>query len=165
MSQSEYQRRLGERLRAIRAQQDLTLQDVEELSDGRWKAVVIGSYERGDRAITIAKLAELSRFYGVPLADLLPGPDQDEQLAPPDDTPRFVIDLTRLEADLERAPQLGGIKRYANRIQVRRGDYNGRVLTMRSDDLSALAAVFDTHPDDLVDELQSRAILRTRPGA
>ena len=53
-------------------QQGLSLHGVEEKSEGRWKAVVVGSYERGDRAVTVAKLAELAEFYGVPVAELLP---------------------------------------------------------------------------------------------
>src|SRR5207344_3148755 len=71
MSQ-DYAHALGARLRAIRAQQGLSLHGVEEKSEGRWKAVVVGSYERGDRAVTVAKLAELADFYGVPVAELLP---------------------------------------------------------------------------------------------
>ena len=55
----DYALSLGGRLRAIRQQQGLSLHAVEEKSGGRWKAVVVGSYERGDRAITVAKLAEL----------------------------------------------------------------------------------------------------------
>jgi len=70
---SDYARALGVRLRAIRAQQGLSLHGVEAKSDGRWKAVVIGSYERGDRAVTVQRLAELADFYGVPVAELLPG--------------------------------------------------------------------------------------------
>ena len=69
---SEYAKALGARLRAIRNQQGLSLQGVEEKSKGRWKAVVVGSYERGDRAVTVQKLAELADFYGVPVAELLP---------------------------------------------------------------------------------------------
>ena len=50
---------------------DLSLHGVEEKSDNRWKAVVVGSYERGDRAVTVQKLAELADFYGVPVSELL----------------------------------------------------------------------------------------------
>src|SRR4051794_15745996 len=50
---SEYAKALGARLRAIRTQQGLSLHGVEEKSRGRWKAVVVGSYERGDRAVTV----------------------------------------------------------------------------------------------------------------
>ena len=56
---TEYAKALGGRLRAIRQQQGLSLQRVEEKSGGKWKAVVVGSYERGDRAVTVAKLAQL----------------------------------------------------------------------------------------------------------
>ena len=55
---SEYAKTLGARLRAIRTQQGLSLHGVEEKSRGRWKAVVVGSYERGDRSVTVQKLAE-----------------------------------------------------------------------------------------------------------
>ena len=53
---SDYARALGARLRAIRTQQGLSLHGVEEKSEGRWKAVVVGSYERGDRAVTVQRL-------------------------------------------------------------------------------------------------------------
>jgi len=64
---SEYAKSLGARLRSIRQQQGLSLQGVEEKSNGRWKAVVVGSYERGDRAVTVSRLAELADFYRVPV--------------------------------------------------------------------------------------------------
>ena len=69
---TEYARALGAKLRSIRQQQGMSLHGVEEKSEGKWKAVVVGSYERGDRAVTVQKLAELAEFYGVPVAELLP---------------------------------------------------------------------------------------------
>jgi transcriptional regulator with XRE-family HTH domain len=60
---------LGQWLRGLRNRRGLSLQGVEEASAGRWKGVVVGSYERGDRAITVAKLVELCRFYGWNPAD------------------------------------------------------------------------------------------------
>ena len=68
----DYAKALGAKLRAIRQQQGLSLHGVEQKSGGRWKAVVVGSYERGDRAVTVQNLAELADFYGVPVAELLP---------------------------------------------------------------------------------------------
>ena len=47
---------VGSRLRQLRAQQGLSLQDVERKSNGEWKAAVVGSYERGDRNISAARL-------------------------------------------------------------------------------------------------------------
>ncbi len=66
---------LGARLRDGRQREGLSLQRVEQRSGGRCKAVVVGSYERGDRAVTVQKLAELARFYGVPMSLLVPPDD------------------------------------------------------------------------------------------
>jgi len=56
---NDYAKALGAKLRAVRNQQGLSLQGVEAKSQGAWKAVVVGSYERGDRAVTVQRLAEL----------------------------------------------------------------------------------------------------------
>lgn len=155
---TDYQRRLGDRLRAIRQQQGLTLQQVEEVSDGRWKAVVVGSYERGDRAVSVAKLAELSEFYNVPVSELLP---KDESPAPPPspaDPTKVMLDLRRLSRpDLD--PELRPVSRFAHTIQLQRGDFNGSVLTIRGEDLRALSVVFGTAPDELVDRLHDEGLL------
>jgi hypothetical protein len=39
------------------------------------------------------------------------------------------------------------LSRYLGAIQVQRGDFNGRVLTIRRDDLRAIGALLDTTPD------------------
>src|ERR671929_652696 len=91
---SEYAKQLGAKLRAIRTQQGLSLHGVEEKSQGRWKAVVVGSYERGDRAVTVQRLSELAEFYGVPVNELLPHGSPNGAAEPP---PRLVIDLERLQ--------------------------------------------------------------------
>ncbi len=153
---AEHQQRLGSRLRAIRRQQGLTLQEVEDRSEGTWKAVVVGSYERGDRAISVAKLARLATFYGVPLRDLLPAPADDSTPIDPDSLPRICLDLTRLEADDAQSDDvIIALNRYAHRIQVERGDYNGRVLTIRRDDLRAIALAFGMEPAELVGRLDA----------
>jgi transcriptional regulator with XRE-family HTH domain len=159
VANSDYQRRLGERLRAIRAQQDLTLQQVEERSQGRWKAVVIGAYERGDRAISAAKLADLSSFYGVPVSELLPEPTPAIPAAPSGRLqPKVVLDLEKLTGE-GLSPALRPISRYAMTIQMQRGDYNGRVLTLRNDDVRALAVVLGVTSDELIDRLSGEGVL------
>ena len=69
---TEYGLRLGMKLRTTRTEQGLSLDGVEQKSDGEWKAVVVGSYERGDRQVLAERLAGLADFYGVPVASLLP---------------------------------------------------------------------------------------------
>ncbi len=154
----DYQQRLGERLRAIRVQQGLTLQEVEEKSGGRWKAVVVGSYERGDRAISVSKLSRLARFYGVPVSELLPSGPQADASAPAHTSRGIALDLTRLDED-NLDPQFDAVSRFAQTIQVHRGDFNGRVLTLRADDLRALAILYGTSIDEFVERLHESGLL------
>src|SRR3974390_734803 len=151
---SEYAKTLGARLRAIRTQQGLSLHGVGEKSRGRWKAVVVGSYERGDRSVTVQKLAELAEFYGVPVSELLPGDAAPPALAP---APNLGSDLGRMsQLAKDRA---GPLARYVATIQSQRGDYNGRVLSIRQEDLRSLAVIYDKTPADLTEELISWGIL------
>jgi transcriptional regulator with XRE-family HTH domain len=151
-----YAKALGQRLRAIRLQQGLSLHGVEEKSDGRWKAVVVGSYERGDRAVTVQRLAELADFYGVPIAELLPD-GVPAAAAASELPPRLVLDLEKLQH--VPAEQAGPLARYTATIQSQRGDYNGRVLSIRQDDLRSLAVIFDETPSQLTEQLISWGVL------
>jgi transcriptional regulator with XRE-family HTH domain len=151
---SDYAKQLGGKLRAIRTQQGLSLHGVEEKSQGRWKAVVVGSYERGDRAVTVQRLAELADFYGVPVQELLPGSTPGGAAEPP---PRLVLDLERLsQVPSEKA---GPLQRYAATIQSQRGDYNGKVLSIRQDDLRTLAVIYDQPASLLIDQLINWGVL------
>ena len=67
-----YAVRVGGRLRAIRKQKRLSLQDVEAGSGQEFKASVLGAYERGERAISVPRLQRLARSYAVPVDQLLP---------------------------------------------------------------------------------------------
>ena len=144
---STYSRKVGDRLRAIRRQKRLSLQDVEAASGQEFKASVLGAYERGERAISVPRLQRLARFYSVPVDQLLPG-DEGPAFVDPRaaGTPESVtIDLRRLEA-------VGGaeadmLTRYLTMIQVQRQDFNGRMLTIRRDDLRAIACILGVTVD------------------
>ncbi len=152
---NDYARALGGRLRAIRQQQGLSLHGVERKSGGRWKAVVIGSYERGDRAVTVQRLAELADFYGVPVAELLPGGSPN---ATGDAPSRLVLDLEKLHT-IESEDALP-LARYAAAIQSQRGDYNGKMLSIRQDDLRMLAVIYDVSPTVLGEKFDAWGVLR-----
>ena len=154
---SEYGNSLGARLRSIRQQQGLSLQGVEEKSNGRWKAVVVGSYERGDRAVTVSRLAELADFYRVPVSELLP----DGSGVRLEATNKIVLDLEKLYDTT--GEDLAYVARYARAIQQQRGDYNGRVLSIRADDLRALAIVYDVSPSGLIERLNEQGVLVADP--
>ncbi len=151
---SDYAKALGSRLRAIRTQQGLSLHGVEEKSAGRWKAVVVGSYERGDRAVTVQRLSELAEFYNVPISELLPKGAPSAVL---ESQQRLVIDLEALQTIASEERRL--LARYAATIQSQRGDYNGRVLSIRRDDLRALAVMYDESPSQLTDQLIEWGVL------
>src|SRR3954466_502318 len=66
-----FSREVGVRLRAVRRQRRLSLDDVERASGGRWSASAIGAYERGFRNLSLPRLRELAEFYDVPMSMLL----------------------------------------------------------------------------------------------
>lgn len=145
---------IGARLRRVRHQQGLSLADVQADSEGRWKAVVVGAYERGDRAVTLSRLADLAEFYDVPLADLLPDRATVTRTAPG----RVTLDLVRLDAAPARA-ELAILARYAHHVARKRGDHNGRMLTLRAGDLETVALAVDLTAAELRERLEAEAVL------
>ena len=147
---------VGERLRAIRTGLDLSLQDVERTSNGRWKAAVVGSYERGDRNISASRLCELADFYGVPASEILPdeGPTSHRERR----DGAVVLDLERLA---EVTAQFPGVQRYIEAIQLQRGDYNRTMLSVRAEDIRSLAVIEDLPPDSLLEALRRTGVIVT----
>lgn len=162
-----YAKRVGERLRLVRKQQRLSLQAVEASSNQEFKASVLGAYERGERAISVPRLQRLARFYNVPADQLLPRAPGEEgaDLDPPDVTAarsavagKVIIDLTRLDRSI--TPEQSLIDRYLGTIQVQRQDFNGRMLTIREEDLRAIACLLDTRPDLMRRRLEELGLRR-----
>jgi len=129
------------RIRAIRISKGLSLTDVEKASARRIRAVVLGSYERGDRALSVKKAIDIAEFYGVPLTYLLEQPVAAEGVIRPP-----VIDLRRIRtimADtqaMDSIPsELRTIFTFISGIVALRNDWNGEVLSMRTSDISLLA--------------------------
>jgi transcriptional regulator with XRE-family HTH domain len=151
---------VGERLRSIRRQKGLSLHDVEARSRMEFKASVLGAYERGERAISVPRLMRLAEVYDVPPDTLLPREAEVEiDLTEAEAAQNgFTIDLTQL-AEIED-PEAAVLARYAATIQLQRQDFNGRMLTIRRDDLRVLAAVLGRRSEDLpqrLDQLGLRA--------
>lgn len=157
MSGEDYAQALGDRLRRIRIQKGMSLQDVQQASNGRWKAAVVGAYERGDRNVTVARLSELALFYGVPVSEILPDDGSPASPGQPEGRRRVVLDLEGLDRvpESDRDP----LSRFTHAIQIQRGDYNGRVLTIREDDLMALALLYQTTADELSRRLADWGLL------
>ncbi len=169
-----YAQEVGQRLRAIRRQKGLSLQEVEAVSEHEFKASVLGAYERGERVISVPRLQRLAQLYSVPVDQLLPRPaaaraaEGNEAAEGGDEggsgelPAKVTFDLTRFDSVDD--PQLGMVFRYLNSIMVLRQDFNGRVLTVRRDDIRAMAGLFGVDPGDLVRRLDDRR-LRVPAGA
>jgi hypothetical protein len=120
---------------------------------------VVGSYERGDRAVSVSKLAALAEFYGAPVSELLP--DRSEHGTTESAAfDHVVLDLTRLTGAHLPESVYEPLIRYATTIQVQRGDYNGRMLSLRRDDVQALAIVLGREPEALLGELSDHGLVR-----
>jgi transcriptional regulator with XRE-family HTH domain len=136
-----YNEMVGARLRAIRRQRGLSLQDVQRLSSGEFKAAVVGAYERGERALSLPRLHRLAAFFQVPVTQFLPQEEPGERVPSPIVGGGVSIDLDAIEG-------LSGIEaeifdRFLRSIQLMRRDFNGRVLTIRRADLRLLALLLD----------------------
>ena len=77
-----YGRLVGQRLRLVRQQRRLTLQEVDQLSGSEIKASVLGAYERGERIISVLRLKRLAEFYEVPIDHLLPHTEHQGRASP-----------------------------------------------------------------------------------
>lgn len=155
-----YGRRVGERMRAIRRQKKLSLNDVEEISRSEFKASVVGAYERGERAISLPRLHRLAAVYAVPVAQLLPLDESEPGLDPDSMSSRsrkLAIDLVRL-AEMS-GPSAEMLTRFLAMIQVQRGDFNGKVLTIRAHDVRAIAAMLDVSLEDVTARLDALELL------
>lgn len=168
---------LGARLRRLRRQQRMSLQEVEAASGQEFKASVLGAYERGERAISVPRLQRLARVYRVPVGELVPSEQEQRSDAPEGhdgaardpstgtrvrrraDTP-VTIDLAALARLAQREGEL--LARYVRTIELQRGDYNGRMLTVRRDDLTAIGCILGCRPDEVPGQLDSMG-LRLRP--
>lgn len=147
---------VGRRLRSVRRSRELSLDDVERTSGGRWSASAIGAYERGFRNLSLPRLQELAGFYDVPMGVLLGEADG----APAGRAPKIVLDLTALGGFAEAEP----VVRYLRSIIVERGDYNGRILSIRRDDLRAICAVLHADESDTFAQLEAwGALVSGRP--
>lgn len=163
LKDSPFTRLVGERLRRIRQQKQLSLSDVEARSDLEFKASVLGAYERGERAISVPRLERLARFYGVSIDQLLPRDQQrvdggaDQAGAPK----KLRIDVAKLST--MSGQQFEMLERFLRMIQVQRQDFNGKVITVRAHDTRAIAVMLDVPVDNVGERLADLGLLFVPP--
>jgi transcriptional regulator with XRE-family HTH domain len=142
------------RLRVLREARKLTLQDASELSHGTITAIALGSYERGDRAISAGKLLEIAAMYGVPISELFTDTEKSVINA------RTTIDIRKvLKDNSETSRRLSNV--IANIARVRR-DWNGEVISLRSEDLTNLSIFTGFTTDEITAITKDLAIPRSK---
>jgi transcriptional regulator with XRE-family HTH domain len=163
---------VGARLRAVRRQKRLSLQAVEKASRLEFKASVLGAYERGERTISVPRLQRLARLYRVPVDQLLPAeageppsaghaPSRNNNGESPnarDKSFKVAVDLTRLAE--AQGPERELLRRFLSTVQLQRQDFNGEVLTIRSDDLRVMASMLGQNLEALLKRLEELGLLR-----
>ncbi len=165
---ARYAQAVGSRLRAVRRQKRLSLQAVEKASGEEFKASVLGSYERGERTISVPRLQRLAQIYDVPVDQLLPSDSSNplnraSQLGAgrPANGSRpnrkITIDLVRLNE--ARGPERDLLRHFLASVQVQRQDFNGKVLTIREDDLRVMASMFGRNVDALISRFDELGLL------
>ncbi len=127
---------MGERLRRARRARGWSLLEVEEATEGEFKASVLGAYERGERSLSVSRLCRLAELYHVTPAALLPGAAELAAAEP------VVVDLT--SAENMPPEQADTLDRYLAAIQLMRRDVAGPTLSVRQSDLKVLAALLET---------------------
>jgi len=137
---------VGRRLRSVRRIRGLSLDDVERESGGRWSASAVGAYERGFRNLSLPRLRDLSAFYDVPMGVLL---GEEDIGGGGRAQGRLVLDLVALQT----VPEAESVLRYLRSIILERGDYNGRVLSIRRDDLRAICSLLRTDEATTLEQL------------
>lgn len=142
-----YNEAVGQRLRSIRKQRGLSLQDCEQISDREFKASVLGAYERGERALSLPRLQRLAAFFNVSPGQLLPQEDAGEP-RPTTSVPSggITVDLNKIGSLTGRESKL--LEDFLGAIQMMRQDFNGRVLTIRHNDLRLLSLLLHQAEDD-----------------
>lgn len=152
---------ISSRLRSIRTTKGLSLSDVELQSHRAIRAVVLGSYERGDRALTLKKAIIIAAFYGVPLTYLIaePSADTGNSTAP-------VLDLRRLRQIMaddkamgQTSMQLRTLITFISGIVKLRNDWNGEVLSLRAADLQLLALAVGISNEAITQILEREKLL------
>lgn len=145
------------RLRELRRSRGLTLDQCESLSGGAIKAVVLGSYERGNRAISLARLEQLARFFEVPLEYFLTSTAKGR-----DEQGGWSFDLRTLRNLDSQSIEIIAVKKFLNSLAALRDDWAGEYMTIRKDDARTIEIMLSRETESFFERLTSQKILLIR---
>ena len=117
----------------------------------------MGSYERGSRAISLARTIDIANLFTIPLSELIEEPTtianrNDEFL---------IFDLRRLReiSNKNQSDAISKINAFLGAICARRRDWNGEVLTLRSADLDTLTLLLSMTTSEVQELLSHQCLL------
>jgi len=148
------------RLRTIRRSRSLSLSQVEALSSGKLKAVVLGSYERGSRNLTIKRAIQIAKIYNVPVTELFSEKSGYQVRA----TPRLMLDIRAIQRQSALMSDEARVQRRVLSQMLRsiceyRQDWNGEVITLREGDLATISLLLNIDRGAVIDWLTESSIL------
>ncbi|CAB4370446.1 MAG: helix-turn-helix domain-containing protein [Actinobacteria bacterium] len=149
---------IGLALRDVRRARKWTLAEFEIASHGRIKAVVLGSYERGSRSVSVDKLQTIAEIYAVPIGAFFKQSSAENCAK---EIPNIIIDLRKLreEPDLHSSKVLSLLDQFCSGIINFRKDWNGEILSLRKSDINLLAIMTATNAENLLQILASNRVL------
>ncbi|CAN2197883.1 Cro/C1-type helix-turn-helix domain [Candidatus Nanopelagicaceae bacterium] len=147
-------------LRAIRQSKSLSLSDVETLSEGRIKAVVLGSYERGARSLSVKRALQIAALYQVPISEIF---GHSEKLERSNGT-KIILDLRLInhrvqQEDRFELDKYTHLSRLLQKIVRTRQDWNGEVISLRTTDIATLTVLFDESEEKVLNWLERETLL------
>jgi transcriptional regulator with XRE-family HTH domain len=147
------------KLRALRRSRGWSLLDVEAHSHGRLKAVVLGSYERGSRSLSVKRAIEIAEIYEIPLSQLF----TDKKISSDAIPGRKMFDLrtisNRAQIPNEWSERFTILARYTRAIVESRQDWNGEVLSLRGSDCATLAMILNIDSAELLQWLDDEKVI------
>jgi len=147
---------VAERLRAVRENLGWARHDVELKSNGRMRAGRLGTYERGERRISVEVLHQLASVYGLDVAELLPaGRDIDP------DTRVAALSFD-WKAVCRRAKQPDGepLHQFLTMVRaMRRSTPDSDRVVIRGSDLLVLAVIHRESPERTLALFRSWGVL------
>ena len=155
--EKRYVELVGEKLRKLRQDRSLSLQEVCERSGGSFVVSTLSAYERGKRSLSLERLFELSAIYGqspMSLLDVEDDPDFQRTLTRNGPLRIRLDNLDRLRPQARRP-----LETYLGFLRELRNDPAREMLTIRKDALTYLSGLYGMRPQALKEYLEDEGIL------
>jgi hypothetical protein len=123
----------------------MTLRDVGARSGGAFKATAVAGYERGERAISLARFCELCAVYQIPPQRLMA-----EVMREVEGRGLVTVDVSRLE-QLE-GREAAAVADFVRQVRSVRGE-RGTTVAIRSGDLAVIATAAGSKEDRLLEKI------------